>query len=157
MMITQMSEPIVQWLVARVQRLLVYYARKLSRDPVHKYMKSVFWTHKMIQDNPGLPQDPLFLIHTPAIKLALSANQLIYRLRKWLKLIGEDDMAFSLHSLHRGGATFAYQSDLEGEMIKLLGGWASNCYKRYIDVSIDKKYEWMKAFVEALNRLTVEQ
>ena len=139
----------------------IQFKQKVLRFPVlpakNKAICPVFWTHKMIQDNPGLPQDPLFLIHTPAIKLALSANQLIYRLCKWLKLIGEDDMAFSLHSLHRGGATFAYQSDLEGEMIKLLGGWASGCYKRYIDVSIDKKYESMKAFVEALNRLTVEQ
>ena len=65
-------------------------------------------------------------------------------------------MSYMLHSLHRGGATFAYQSDLEAEMIKLLGGWASNCYKRYIDVSIDKRYESMKAFVEALNKLSTE-
>ena len=65
-------------------------------------------------------------------------------------------MAFALHSLRRGGATFAYQSDMEGEMIKSLGGWASNCYKRYIDISMDKRYESMKAFVEALNNLTAQ-
>ena len=53
------------------------------------------------------------------------------------------------------GATFAYQSDMEGEMIKLLGGWVSDCYKRYIDVSMDKRYDSMKAFVEALNKATV--
>ena len=47
---------------------------------------------------------------------------------------------------------FAYQSDIEGDMIKLLGDWASDCYKRYIDVSIDKRYDSMKAFVEVLNR-----
>ena len=55
------------------------------------------------------------------------------------------------------GATFAYQADLEGEMIKLLGGgWTSDCYKRYIDVSMDKRYDSMKAFVEALNNMTAE-
>ena len=48
---------------------------------------------------------------------------------------------------------FAYQSNMEAEMIKLLGGWASDCYRRYIDVSIDKRYDSMKAFVDALNRL----
>ena len=36
-------------------------------------------------------------------------------------MIGEDDMAYSLYSLHREGATFTYQSNMEGEMIKLLG------------------------------------
>ena len=89
----------------------------------------VFWVHKMILDNPRTPQDPLFLIKTLTQWLCLSANQLIYRLRKWLRLVGEDDMAYSLHSLHRGGAMFAYQSDMEGDMIKLLGGWTSDCYK----------------------------
>ena len=78
-------------------------------------------------------------------------------MRKWLKLIGEQDMEYSLHSLRRGGATFAYQSDLEAEMIKMLGGWASDCFKRYIDISMDKRYESMKAFVEALNRISIDE
>ena len=53
----------------------------------------------------------------------------------------------------KGGATFAYQADLQAEMIKLLGDWASDCFKRYIDVSMEKRYDSMKAFVEALNTL----
>ena len=55
-----------------------------------------------------------------------------------------------------GGTTFAYQSNMEGEMIKLLGDWAGDTYKRYVDISMDKRYDSMKAFVEALNNLTVE-
>ena len=74
------------------------FRQKVLRFPVlpteNKSICPVFWVHKMTVDNPGLPQDPLFLIDTPLQKLSLSANQLIYRLRKWLKLIGEDDMAF---------------------------------------------------------------
>ena len=68
----------------------------------------VYWTYRMIQENPGGPQDPLFLIRTPAAVLCLSANQLLYRIRKWLKLLGEQDQLYTLHSLRRGGATFAY-------------------------------------------------
>ena len=41
-------------------------------------------------------------------------------------------------------------------MIKLLGDWVSDCYKRYIDISMDQRYESMKAFVEALNNLTAQ-
>ena len=137
----------------------IQFRQKILRVPVlpadNKAICPVFWVHKMLQDNPGEPEDPLFLIKTPQQRLCLSANQLINRIRKWLKLIGEDDMAYSLHSLCRG-VTFAYQSDMEGEMIKLLGGWASDCYKRYIDISIDKRYDSMKAFVEALNKLAAE-
>ena len=43
---------------------------------------------------------------------------------------------------------------MEGEMIKLLGDWASDTYKRYVDLSIDKRYDSMKAFVDALNRIS---
>ena len=136
------------------------FRQKILRFPVlpakNQAICPVYWTHRMIQDNPGGPSDPLLLIHIPPIKLSLSSNQLIYRLRKWLKLVGENDMAYSLHSLCRGGATFAYQADLEAEMIKLLRGWASDCYRRYIDVSMDKRYDSMKAFVHALNNLTTE-
>ena len=130
---------------------------EILRFPVlpakNKSICPVFWVHKLILDNPGLPEEPLFLIRVPGQVLSLSANQLLYRMRKWLKLIGEDELTFTLHSLRRGGATFAYQSDLQAEMIKLLGDWASDCFKRYIDVSMEKRYDSMKAFVEALNTL----
>ena len=39
-------------------------------------------------------------------------------------------------------------------MIKRLGNWASDAYKRYIDVSMDERYDSMKAFVEGLNKMT---
>ena len=133
----------------KVLRFPVIPADKLAICPV-------YWTYRMIQEKPGTAEELLFLIRTPSNVLCLSANQLIYRIRKWLKLIGEQDQLYSLHSLCRGGATFTYQSDLEAEMIKLLGGWASDCYKRYIDVSMDKRYDSMKAFVDALNRMVAE-
>ena len=39
-------------------------------------------------------------------------------------------------------------------MIKRLGHWASDAYKRYIDISMDERYESMKASIEGLNRIT---
>ena len=81
--------------------------QKVLRFPVlparNKAICPVFWVHKMILDNDGIPEDPLFLIKTPSERLCLSANQLIYRMRKWLKLIEEQELTFSLHSLCRGG------------------------------------------------------
>ena len=41
-------------------------------------------------------------------------------------------------------------------MIKLLGDWASEAYRRYYDVSMDKRYDSMQAFVAALNKVTAE-
>ena len=110
----------------------------------------------MISRIPAEPSEPLFSLQVGRHRVALSANQLIYRFRKWLILSGTEPSIYSLHSLRRGGATFAYQSDMEGEMIKLLGDWASDTYKRYIDISMDKRYDSMKAFVESLDKLCIE-
>ena len=136
----------------------IQHRQKVLRLPVlpatNKAICPVFWVHHLIRTIPGDPADPVLMLQTKGTKVALSANQLIYRIRKWLLLLGEDALAYSLHSLHRGGATFTYQANMEGEMIKLLGDWASDCYKRYADVSMDKRYESMKAFVEALNSIT---
>ena len=41
-------------------------------------------------------------------------------------------------------------------MIKLLGDWASDCYKRYVDVSMEKRDDSMKTLVDALNKLCLE-
>ena len=134
----------------------IQHKQKILRLPVlparNKAICPVFWMHFLTCAVPGEPEDPVLAL--PATqKLALSANQLIYRFCKWLTLIGLDSTKFTLHSLHRGGATFAYQSNIEAEMIKLMGDWASDAYKRYIDVSMDKRYESMKMFVEALNSI----
>ena len=42
-------------------------------------------------------------------------------------------------------------------MIKLLGDWASDTYRRYCDVSMDKRYDSTQAFVAALNKVTHEE
>ena len=101
----------------------IQFRQKVLRMQVlptkNKAICPVFWTHVMIQLVPAGPMDPVLAIRDKQRLVSLSANQLIYRLRKWLLLIGEDP---SIFSLHRGGATFAYQSDIEGEMIKSLGG-----------------------------------
>ena len=139
----------------------IQHKQKVLRLPVlpakNKVICPVFWVHYMISRIPAKPDDPVFTLLSGETTLALSANQLIYRLRKWLILVREEPTTYSLHSLRRGGGTFAYQSDMEGEMIKLLGDWASDTYKRYIDVSMDKRYDSMKLFVEALNRYVMNK
>ena len=136
----------------------IQHKQKVLRLPVlpakNKAICPVFWVHYMIATVPAQPHHPVLALNGGGKTLALSANQLIYRFRKWLILIGENPTIYLLHSLRRGGATFAYQSNVEGEMIKLLGDWASDTYKRYVDISMDKRYESMKFFAEALNKFS---
>ena len=95
----------------------IQFKQKVLRFPVipaqNKAICPVFWTYIMINRIPASSTDPALALRFPGKVLALSSNQLILRLRKWLTLIGEDSMAYSLHSLRRGGATFAYRSNIE--------------------------------------------
>ena len=41
---------------------------------------------------------------------------------------GRDRAEYSSHSLRRGGATFSFRSQVDSEMIKILGDWSSDAY-----------------------------
>ena len=134
------------------------FKQRVLRLPVlpveNKAICPVMWMHYMMSKVPAAPHEPAFTIWSEGQRTALSANQLVERIRQWLKLIKEDENEYSLHSLRRGGATFAYQCNIGAEMIKRLGNWASDAYKRYIDISMDDRYDTMKAFVEGINKIT---
>ena len=137
----------------------IQFKQKVLRLPIlpagNKSICPVLWVHYMIEQIPGEPGDPAFMVLHKGEKMALSANQLVARLRKWLTLIGEEGQDYALHSLRRGGATFALQCDIQGEMIKLLGDWASDAWRRYCDISMDQRFDTMQSFVEGLNKHTV--
>ena len=137
----------------------IQFKEKVLRLPIlpatNKSICPVLWVHYMFEQIPGDPEDPMFMIPSKGEKLALSANQLVARIRKWLTLIGEEPEKYALHSLRRGGATFALQCDIKGEMIKLLGDWASDAWRRYCDISMEQRYDTMQAFVEGLNKATI--
>ena len=120
----------------------------------NKVLCPVLWTHFMMHKIPAQPDDAMFTIYMDGKKQALSTNQLLARLRSWLKLVGLPEEDFTLHSLRRGGATFAHQCNIQGQMIQKLGGWASDAYKKYIDVNLDDRFEAMQLFVDGLNKLT---
>ena len=100
----------------------IQFKQKILRLPVlpvnNKKICPVLWTHYMINIIPANPGDLAFTIYYKQTKTALSANQLLARIRKWIKLIKELEDKYSLHSLRRGGAMFAFQSNMEYEMIK---------------------------------------
>ena len=79
------------------------FKQKVLRIPVlpaeNKAICPVMWVHYMMAQVPALPKDPAFMIWVRGEKMALSANQLINRIRKWLKLIKENEDEYSLHSL----------------------------------------------------------
>jgi len=50
-----------------------------------------------------------------------------------LGMIGVDPAKYSGHSFRRGGATFAHRLGVDPLLIKRMGDWRSDAYRRYID------------------------
>ena len=57
-----------------------------------------------------------------------------------------DPAAYSGHSFRRGGASWAFQAGVPGEMIQVLGDWASDAYKRYLEFNMQNKLELHSLF-----------
>jgi hypothetical protein len=66
----------------------------------------------------------------------LLSRRIVERKLKWLvERIGLNPSNYNTHSLRRGGATSYALANVSDRMIQHIGGWASESYKLYIDVS----------------------
>jgi hypothetical protein len=54
------------------------------------------------------------------------------------------------HSFRRGGATWAFQAGVPGELIQICGDWASDAYKQYLEFSMQSKIELAGRFAKTL-------
>ena len=56
-------------------------------------------------------------------------------LKTTLQKAGVDHKNYSTHSFRSGGATWAFNSGVPGEIIKIVGNWKSDCYLKYLLIS----------------------
>ena len=61
-----------------------------------------------------------------------------------------DPEAFTGHSFRRGGASWAFQSGVPGELIQVCGDWASDAYKNYLEFSMTNKISLAALLVRGL-------
>ena len=89
---------------------------------------------------PGIPTDPLFRwpSGTP-----VTTGSFIRKLKRHLLMLDIDPDDYSGHSLRKGGACTAARAGLSDEMIKMLGRWTSDCFRRYT--------AWLPADIQQLN------
>ena len=90
--------------------------------PVTAYLQMC----KLIQ---AKSDDPLFVL--PHRKVVTHKNFQVV-LKDLISKIGLDAQEFSSHSFRRGGSTFAFQSRVVTDLIKLHGDWKSDCYQKYL-------------------------
>lgn len=112
-----------------------------------------YWTLVMINSIPAGPLDPALCYYRGQKISPLTYSQLTKWLKLWVESAGESPVAYSSHSMRRGGATFAYESDMPGRMIQVLGDWASLAYLSYIDQSLESRLDSMAAFAEAISKV----
>ena len=51
------------------------------------------------------------------------------------------------------GATWCFNVDITSEAIRLMGDWASESYKKYLDMDIYKRAQTMQKFTANINKL----
>ena len=57
---------------------------------------------------------------------------------------------FTGHSFRRGGASWAFQAGIPGELIQICGDWASDAYKRYLEFTMHDKLDLAAQLVRHL-------
>ena len=92
--------------------------------------------NKMCKMVPALPSDPLFTLPK---KKCVTYYQYQNKLRYFIQKIGLNPEEFSTHSMRRGGTTYAFQSKVPVELIKMHGDWRSDCYQKYLSFSLEDK------------------
>ena len=100
----------------------------------------------MVTTIPGKSTDPLFLIPDRFGKnwVPLTYRIVMDQFKKWVKQVLGTDKGYSMHSLRRGGATWCFNIDITSEAIRLMGTWASDSYKTYLDLEVNKRTETME-------------
>ena len=94
---------------------------------------------------------PAFLFLDDGKPHWLTRSIFITTFRAVLKSGGvKDATLFTGHSFRRGGATWAFQAGIPGELIQICGDWASDAYKRYLEFSMGDKLHLAAQFVRHL-------
>lgn len=98
----------------------------------------ITWLVRMVAMVPATPTDPAFCVFNRQQKLVpLTYRQLSDQLKNWIERIQLPSDRFSLHGIRRGGATFAFESDVAAQSIMVLGDWVSDSFCRYIDQNLE--------------------
>ena len=75
-------------------------------------------------------------------------------LRAALERAGYPAHLFSSHSFRRGGTTFSFLCGVPSELMKLLGGWRSDCYLQYLEFPMEARVaatHLMKHRIQVMN------
>ena len=106
------------------------------------YVDAVAELRNLLRVDPAGGSDvPLFRDHSGAPFMYDQINSLVKML---MRTIGEDESAFSTHSLRIGGATALFAAGASPTVIRTMGRWSSDCYRLYVRASYESTLHWSK-------------
>ena len=91
---------------------------------------------------------PLFSLGSVAS--VLTQASFVNQLHHHLANSGVPPHSYSGHSFRRGGASWAFEAGLPGEVIQSLGDWKSQAYLIYLEINLPSKFKWLKQFSTTL-------
>ena len=135
---------IIKW-----SKMIQFFQKKLQLPIVADKSSKICpvkWLLKMIHRIPAHSTHNLFSYMGKNGITLVTYTDLTTQMRQWLKDVGvKDKMKFSSHSLRRGGTTHAFNCNLAEQTLKVLGNWASESYRRYIDLTVETRLRaWFK-------------
>lgn len=116
----------------------------------HSALCVVSACRKMCSSHVGCRSSPFF-VRDSLSDAPLTKRSFLVHIRDMLSRAGvSDPFSFSCHSFRRGGASWAFSVGLPGEFIQISGDWASDCYKSYLEVSMETKVHFAKHIANSL-------
>ena len=103
---------------------------------------------KIVQHQPH-PSSVFLYMRNNAV-VPLTYPKFLHRLHQSLCALGIDSHNYSGHSFRRGGASFALECGVPGELIQAQGDWKSDAYKAYLDPSLQYRKQVMQKFAQSL-------
>lgn len=99
----------------------------------------------MVAAIPATDNAPLFVMPGTGGVTPLTSSVFTKWFKQKISECGLDPRRFSIHSLRRGGASFAFHCGVEPLLIKTHGDWKSNAFLEYLSFSLVTRQ--MSAFV----------
>ena len=94
---------------------------------------------------------PAFAVREQGLTSWLTCSTFIDTFRTVIRSSGEADAtSYTGHSFRRGGASWAFQAGVPGELIQICGDWASDAYKRYLEFNMKNKIDLAALFSNGL-------
>ncbi len=129
------------WLRLRFTKTIQFGERELLLAvPVidNNLLDPLLWYRRHLALSPS--QDPdmtAFAFRDPLSgqMCPLLHRTFVLKTKNFIRSAGLDPAKFSGHSYRKGGATFAFENGVPGELIKVMGDWTSAAYLLYLNFS----------------------